>query len=166
MKSISVLLPIVALGVACSTGDRESSAMCGITFLAGANRVLAQLPMIHAVLTDPPPEMTGVVPARVVGYSPARASVGDGPDGVVLDFEGEGFPELPGFGVALVDDSIEVFRGVLIFMVEPPEDYPEIGTVFGDSTNVPLYALRVNWSSVNSERCPIFSPVDTATSSR
>jgi hypothetical protein len=161
MKRILFLLPIVSLSIGCTTRDPADSAMCGITFLASANRVLDQMPNIHAVLTDPPPDMTGVIQARVVGYGRARALVGDGPDGVLVGYEGEGFPELPGFGVALVDDSIEVFRGVLIFLIEPPENYPEIGTLAGASGNLPLFGLRVNWSSVNSERCPIFPAPDT-----
>ena len=32
----------------------------------------------------------------------------------------------------------------------------------GEETLLPLYGLRVTWSTVSSERCPLFAPLDTA----
>jgi hypothetical protein len=101
------------------------------------------------------------VPARVVGRGTAHALAARTDSGVALGYEGEGFPDRPGFGVALVDDSSEVFRGVLIFDSDGPADYPQIGTVSSASSTVPLYAMRITWSRVSNPKCPLFAPDST-----
>jgi hypothetical protein len=79
-----------------------------------------------------------------------------------LGYDGEGLPSEPGFAVAIVDDSSEAFRGVLIFETNPPEGYPELGVVAQGANSVPLFGLRIHWSSVNSEDCPIFAAPDSS----
>jgi hypothetical protein len=78
-----------------------------------------------------------------------------------LGYEGEGFPDTPGFALALVEDSLDTFMGVLIYDLEPPQQLPQLGTVSSSTTTVPLFALRVMWSAVSSERCPMFADPGT-----
>ncbi len=66
-----------------------------------------------------------------------------------------------------MDDSSEVCRGILIWDKEPPpEDFPRIGTIADANTAMPLIGVRVNWPSVNSERCPLFAELDTSAMQR
>ncbi len=150
---------------ACSPSNRgENSAICGITMLAAGARILDHITLPHLALTEPPEALhEGIVPARVVGYGTTPAVTGLADDGrVTVTYQGEGFPSRPGFGAALVDDSSEVFRGILIWDAEPPPaDYPLIGTIANTSITMPLIAVPVNWSSVNSDRCPLFAELDT-----
>lgn len=160
MKRVAVTSMIVAL-LGCGPRDPQNSAACGIMFMASGNRVLDQLVNLHAILQRPPEEiMSGYVPTRVLGYRASRSLASMDGDMAVLQFEGDGLPDVPGFGLALVDDSSEVFRGVLVFEPDPPR-YQEIGRVTGPTSSVPLFGLRVHWSSVNSDRCPLF-PDSTA----
>ncbi len=157
-------LSLLALA-ACSPPNRgENSAICGITMLAAGARILDQIALPHMALTEPPEELhEGIVPARVVGYgtTPAVTGLADD-DRVIVTYQGEGFPSRPGFGAALVDDSSEVLRGILIWDAEPPPaDYPRIGTITNTSTTIPLIGVSVNWQSVNSDRCPLFAELDT-----
>lgn len=157
------LLPLLILTMACESRDPQNSAFCGMTMMASGNRVLDQLVNLHAILEQPPEEMmSGQVPTRVLGYPvghslPAAADSGR----VALGYQGEGLPQIPGFGLALVDDSSEVFRGVVVFDPEPPQGYPEIGTISDATGTLPLFGLRIHWTSVNSEQCPLF-PTDSA----
>ena len=162
-RRASVFL-VFALGAACGGGNRQNSALCGITMIASANRVLDQMPNVHAILSEPPEELTaGYVPTRVVGFATARSVATGNEEGpFTLGYDGEGLPAAPGFAVAIVDDSSEVFRGVLIFETDPPQGYPELGVVAQGANSVPLFGLRVHWSSVNSEDCPIFTAPDSA----
>ncbi len=164
------LLPLLLLTTACAPPNRgENSAICGITMLASATRIIEQVTLPHMALTEPPDELkSGVVPARVVGFGTSPASTGQGDDGrISVAFQGEGFPTEPGFGVALIDDSSEVFRGILIWDKEPPpRDYPSIGTISDPNIVMPLIGVRLNWASVNSDRCPIFANLDTLEAAR
>ena len=159
--SVFLLLTFCA---ACGGGNRQNSALCGITMIASANRVLDQVPNTYALLSEPPEALTaGYVPTRVVGFATARSmATSDGEGPLTLGYDGEGLPAEPGFGVAIVDDSSEVFRGVLIFETNPPEGYPELGVVAQGENSVPLFGLRIHWSSVNSEDCPIFAAPDSS----
>jgi hypothetical protein len=158
------LLALVAVA-ACGPPNRgENSAICGITMLASATKIVDQINLLHKALSEPPQAVTeGLVPARVVGYGTTAAVAGMAEDGsAVVEFRGEGFPTRPGFGAALIDDSSEVFRGILIWDKEPPPDtFPQIGTIATESTVLPLIGIRVSWASVNSERCPIFANLDS-----
>jgi hypothetical protein len=125
--------------------------------------VLEQFATPSKIMSQLPMGVEGVVPARVVGFGTARALAASGPDGVILGYEGEGFPTTPGYALALVEDSLDTFMGVLIYDLEPPESIPQLGTVSSSTTTVPLFGLRVMWSAVSSERCPMFAAPDTGT---
>jgi hypothetical protein len=147
----------------CAEGDPENNPVCGISAMAGASMVLEQFATPGKIMTYLPDGVEGVVPARVAGYGTARALAAPGPDGVILGYEGEGFPATPGFALALVEDSLDTFKGVLIYDLEPPQNIPQLGTVSSATTTIPLFALRVMWNAVSSERCPMFAPPDTGT---
>lgn len=149
-----LMLPLLA----CERNP-ENSATCGLTFIAAAGIVLQSLQDVNRLVANPPLELTEVLPARVVGYGTERAMVARGPDGLVLGYQGQGFPPVPGFGLVLVDDSSEVVRGVLIYEAEPPQGYPKLGTITGASSTLPLYGARVHWPSVTAPRCPLFAAV-------
>jgi hypothetical protein len=125
--------------------------------MASGNKVLDQLQNVHALLEEPPTELlSGAVPTRVLGYGSSQSLAAEGEGGAVLGYEGDGLPAEPGFGLALVDDSSEVFRGVLVFEVQPPPGFPQIGTISSATSTLPLFGLRIHWSSVNSDQCPLF----------
>ena len=156
------ILAASLLFLACGRGDSASSFACGIQAIAGPAMVLEQLPLAGRILTQIPDGIEGVVPARVVGYPSAHALAAPGPDGVVLGYEGEGFPSLPGFGLILVEDSLETFQGVLVYEIEAPRGMPMLGSISSPTMTLPVYGLRVTWSAVSDPRCPLLSPVDTA----
>ncbi|MDH5198988.1 MAG: hypothetical protein OEY20_17230 [Gemmatimonadota bacterium] len=158
-RSALLLLP---LALACG-GDRnpENSAVCGLAAMAAGSMILDQFQGASTVIPTAPPDLAGTVPARVVGRGTTRALVARTETGVSLGFEGEGFPDRPGFALVLVDDSSEVLRGVLIFEADGPADYPQIGTISSATSTLPLYAMRVNWGRVSNERCPLFAASDS-----
>jgi len=157
-------LALVLLVLAGCGGGRnpENSAVCGFATLAVGVTVLDQFQTATTVMADVPEDLDGTVPARVVGRGTARALVARTDAGVVLGYEGEGFPEQPGFAIVLVDDSSEVTRGVLIFDSDGPVDYPQIGSIASATSTIPLYAMRIGWARVSDERCPLFARPDTA----
>ena len=87
----------------------------------------------------------------------------EGPEGIVAGYEGAGFPLQPGFAVAIVDDSTEAFRGILIFETDGPADYPQIGTLSSAESTLPLYAMRAPWSQISTSECPLFRNLADAT---
>jgi hypothetical protein len=155
---------VLALALVACHGERnaENSAVCGLTAMATGNMILEQFQGGATLLHAPPAGLVGDVPARVVGRGTASALAAQTDSGVVVGYRGEGFPDHPGFAVALVDDSSEVFRGVLIFESYGPADYPQIGTISSASSTLPLYAMRINWAHVNDAKCPLFAARDTA----
>jgi hypothetical protein len=159
MKRTVLLIALVLIG--CTEGDPENNPVCGIAAMAGAAMVLEQFGVPGKILEEIPEGVEGVVPARVVGWRTARALAGVGPDGAVLGYEGPGFPEIPGFGLVLVEDSLEVFKGVLVFETEAPNGLPRLGTISSTTSTIPLYGLRVTWGAVSSPRCPLFREIDT-----
>ncbi len=160
---------IVAVGAAllvaaaCGGGNRENSPVCGFASMAGATMVLDQMRTGTKVLTAVPAAVEGPVPTRVVGYGTSRSLAAPGADGVVLTYEGEGLPRIPGFGLILVEDSAETFKGVLVFETEPPLDYPLLGAISDPVITLPVYGLRVTWAAVSQPRCPLFAEIDTTT---
>lgn len=156
--------PLAPLGVLLLTacgGNPENSAACGFSFMAGASMILQQANSPAAFLSSPPRGLTGTVPARVVGHGSAKALVGTGTQGVILGYEGDGFPAQPGFGLVLVDDSSDMARGVLIYEPVPPMGYPTIGQISGGAAVFPLYATRVHWGAISDPKCPMFAPLDS-----
>jgi hypothetical protein len=159
MRRILSLLPLVL--TACQEGNPENSFACGIAAVAGPMMVLEQFGIPGKVMLDVPDGVEGVVPARVVGHGTARALAGAGPDGVVLGYEGEHFPNPPAFGLIVAEDSLDTFQGVLIFATQPPPSLPLLGSISSATTTLPLYGLRVNWTAVSNEQCPLFGSIDS-----
>ncbi|MFQ5702576.1 MAG: hypothetical protein ACE5HT_00985 [Gemmatimonadales bacterium] len=159
---IAVLLLAIALA-ACTEGNPENNPVCGISSMAAASMALEQFATPGKLIQEVPEGVEGVVPAKVVGYGTARAITGRGPGGLILGYEGEGFPKTPGFGILMVEDSLDTFKGVLIYDIDPPQGILGLGSISSSSSTIPLFGLRVNWSSVSSERCPLFAPIDTTT---
>jgi hypothetical protein len=145
-RSLVLLLP---LALACG-GDRnpENSASCGLAAVAAGSMILDHFQGRSTVMAAAPADLAGTGPARVVGRGTTRALVARTDAGVSLGFEGEGFPEYPGFAIVLVDDSTEVLRGVLVFETDGPADYPQIGTISSATSTLPLYAMRISWSRI------------------
>lgn len=147
--------------IACERGNPENSPVCALQHLAAANAVVSELRAGTKALYSAPDEVTGTVPTRVTGYGTGRSVVERTPDGLILSFDGEGFPQSPGFGLVLVEDSLDTFKGVLIMDIEPPIEYPRLGWVSHGTKSIPLYGLRVTWAGVSSDMCPLFAPLDT-----
>jgi hypothetical protein len=152
MRKLFLLLLLTG----CDTNP-ENSALCGFSSMAGATMALQYMRNEQARLQTPPGGLEAVLPARAVGYGTSRVLVTDSPSGLVLGYEGVGFPATPGFGVLVVDDSSETVRGVLIYDKEVQQGMPVIGTISGSTSTIPLYGLRVNWTSVSDVRCPMFA---------
>ncbi len=156
MKRSLLFLPLAAL--ACG-GNPENNAACGFASIAAGSIVVQSMENLSQVVATPPANIPSVLPAKVVGRGTTRARASRGKEGLILGYEGAGFPKVPGFGLLLVDDSLEVVRGVLIFDPDPPKGYPSLGSIAGAGTTLPLYGLRVHWPSLNAPRCPMFQPV-------
>lgn len=156
MRRRLAFLPLVLL--ACR-GNPENSAACGFTSIAAASMVMQSMQDLSHAVATPPANLPAELPAKVVGHGTVRTTVTSGPAGLSLRYEGEAFPTLPGFGLLLVDDSLEVVRGVLIYEPELPPGFARIGTISTATTTLPLIGLRVHWPSLNAPRCPMFQPL-------
>jgi hypothetical protein len=154
MKRVFLFIPLLA---GCAAGNRENTASCGFASIAAASMIINSLENLNLVVSNAPQNVPGELPAKVVGYGTAKVVVAPGADGLVMGYEGEGFPAVPGFGLLLVDDSSEVARGVMIFEPEGPGGYPRLGTVSSTTHSIPLYGLRVHWPSLNAPKCPLFA---------
>ena len=130
--------------------------------MASANRVLEQIRTGARALSFPPDELDGTIAARVVGFGTQPALAAGSPEGAVVGYDGEGFPTRPGFGLAVIEDSAEAFKGVLIFDLDPPQIMTQIGTVSNATTTLPLFGARISWAAVSNDRCPLFGPIDAA----
>ncbi|HEX9579892.1 MAG TPA: hypothetical protein VF970_02180 [Gemmatimonadales bacterium] len=155
MNRAFAVLAAAAL-VACGRPS-ENSASCGFASIAAGAMVLQSLQNLNMVATTAPAQVPAELPARVIGYGTAQVMIGEGPDGLTMGYEGQGFPPVPGFGLLLVDDSTETPRGVLIYETEGPGGYPRVGTITGTNATIPLYGLRVHWPSLNAPKCPLFA---------
>jgi hypothetical protein len=149
------------VALACSPSNPENTASCGIAAMAGATMVLEQLRGSGRFLEAAPAGLAGTVPARVVGYGTTAALVAESEDGILVAYEGPGFPSYPGWGLALVEDSLDTFKGVLIYETEPPLGAPLLGGVAGGNYTIPLHGARVSWARVSDPRCPLFGSIDT-----
>lgn len=159
MRRLTLLMAVA--GVGCGSGNPENSAACGFASIAGATMVLEQMSSGTKVLQSIPDGLRGTVPARVAGFGTAPAVVDSAAAGPVLRYRGHGFPATPGFGLALVEDSADTFKGVLVYDLTPPQGYPRLGTVTDGRLTIPLFGLRVAWAAVSDPRCPLFGPIDT-----
>jgi len=158
----AITLPVLSL--ACSVEDRENTASCGFAAMAGATMVLEQLRGGGRFMDAVPEGLQGTVPVRVVGYGTTAGLVADSPEGPLVAYDGPGFPQLPGWGLALVEDSLDTFKGVLVYETEPPRGLPILGGVVGGNYTVPLYAARVSWAAVSDPDCPLIGSIAAADS--
>ena len=148
------------------TGDRSRAPTCGLAQLAGPALIQQQLTNLPYVLTDPPPRgLPASLPARVVGHpEQGEMLVAYTRNQLVMGYQGTGFPVGPGgYGLLVVDDSTRRAEGVLVYQSEVPRNYPELGTVTGDSRSIPLFGVRVDWLGVNNPRCPLLGAAAPAT---
>jgi hypothetical protein len=93
-------------------------------------------------------------------------------DRLVMGYQKTEFPITATYALLVVDDSTQRAQGVLIYESEPPKSYPRLGTVTGGpgggggagaERTVPLFGVRVDWSSVNNPRCPLLGAAAPAT---
>lgn len=162
MRRLSVLL-LSLVAAACGREAGENSMRCGITHTVAVNRVLEHMQSGSRLIAEPPPDAAGRVPVRVIGYGTQEGIAADTEEGLLIGYEGEGFPTA-GFGVVLLEDSADTFQGVLVYDVEPPTGYPQLGTVVSGARSLPLFGMRVSWAAVSDDECPLFAPLDTAES--
>lgn len=158
-RVITAAFALAAAG--CADRHPENSAACGIANMAGATMVLEQLRSGTRFLGSAPAELHGVVPARIAGRGTRPAVVDTAAAGLLVQYRGEGFPARPGFGLALVEDSADTFKGILIYDLDPPRHLPLLGGITNSERTFPLYGLRVSWGAVSDPRCPLFGRVDT-----
>ncbi len=162
MNRIPLSIPALAvLALACGEGNPENRAACGFAVLGAANKVLEQLQTGSRVLAEVPDDFRGTVPARIPGYGTVPALVGESAEGPIVAYDGEGFPQRPGFGLILVEDSTDTFQGVLIYDLDPPMGYPVLGGVSNGHYVIPMFGLRVAWGAISTRRCPLFASVDS-----
>ncbi len=161
-------LLLLSLALVACRGNPENSAACGFASIAAASMVMQSLQDLSHVVSTPPATLPDTLPGKVVGRGTTRLVKSSGSEGLVLQYEGEGLPKLPGFGLLLVDDSLEVARGVLIFEPESPPGFAKLGSIVSATspTALPLLGLRVHWPSLNAPRCPMFQPVAGDSASR
>jgi hypothetical protein len=152
-------LALVSLALAACRGNPENSAACGFASIAAGSLVMQSLQDVSHAVTAVPAALPDTLPGKVVGHGTTRLVKTGRPDSLVLQFEGPDLPQIPGFGLLLVDDSLEVVRGVLIFEPEAPPGFTRLGTVASSTAKVPLLGLRVHWPSLNAPRCPMFQTV-------
>lgn len=158
MKPFTLLAAPLLLLAACH-GNPENNAACGFTSMAVASRLVQSLQDLSHVVNTPPKDVPALLPGKVVAHGTSRVTATRSDSGLDLRYAGEGFPQVPGFGVLLVDDSTEAVRGVMVFEPEPPKGYPKLGTIESGGTKLPLYGMRVHWADLNAPRCPMFQPL-------
>jgi len=160
------LVSVVGLALAACSVDRSRSPVCGMALLVGPNLILQQLGDARALLTDAPRGLPGALPVRIIGQADtAHARVTGDRDHLVLELDRPFIPTVTVdstgrdstvFGVLLVDDSTAVVHGVLIYeQPRPPSGYARVGTLADYQRAVPLYGLRVSWSTVSNAKCPL-----------
>jgi hypothetical protein len=159
MKRPIALVPLALLALCACGGNPENSAACGFASIAAGSLVVQSLQDLSHAVTAVPTSVPDTLPGKVVGHGTARVVKTGGPDSLVLEFRSPDLPKVPGFALLLVDDSLEVVRGVLVFEPEGPPGFKRIGTVVGGPARLPLLGLRVHWPSLNAPRCPMFQPV-------
>jgi hypothetical protein len=162
MRPLPLLL-FVALAAGCGEQNPENSASCGFAILGAANKALEQLYTGTRVLSEVPDDFGGTVPARVPGHGTTPAPVDETEQGPIVAYGGEGFSP-GGFGVIMVNDSTDMSEGVLIYDLDPPMGYPVLGGVSNGQYTIPLFGMRVAWSAVSTERCPLFAKIDSTES--
>lgn len=153
-RLIAVAFALVACGQ-----DQARPPACGIVQVGGPSVILQSFSNVARVITETPQGLPPTIPARVVGGEQTDALVGYGETGLVVGFQGAGFPTEKAFGLLVVDDSTETVKGVLIYQsAAPPDDYPRLGLVSGATGTIPLFGVRVRWNEISNPRCPLLGP--------
>jgi hypothetical protein len=162
---VSPAAVLLLAAVACRV-ERQRSPVCGMALLVGPSLIQQQMADARALLTDAPRGLPSTLPARVAGSADTgRVLVGNDTERLELELQGIPLPVISVdstrrdstvFALLLVDDSTSVVQGVLLYERDrPPAEYPRLGVVASGSRNVPLYGLRLNWSSVSNPQCPL-----------
>lgn len=162
MLSRVTLFCLTPLVVSCG-GDRSGSPTCGIAALAGPMLIQERLKQAPFVLTDAPRGLATSLPARVAGSGQqGQVAVSYRRHQLSMTYQGPNFPALPTdttvYALLVVDDSTQRAEGVLIYEgARPPATYPSLGvvTAAGTDQSIPLYGVRVDWSSMSNPRCPL-----------
>jgi len=142
---------------ACSgSGDRGSSAACGLAALAGPTALLAQFGVPDQTLASPPRSLPERLVVRQVAGQAYPAIVGRADSLWIIGMQGQ----LPakveaGFGV-LVQDLNGETAGVMLYEGTPVEGAPVIGTVSVGAGTVPLIGIRLERAKIEDPRCPLF----------
>ena len=159
------------VSAACGS-DRARSPTCGLALLVGPSMIQQRFLGAASAITDAPRGLPPSLHARVIfvgeGAKPPQGEVvvAYNQSQLVLGYQGTGFPPAPGgYGLLVVDDSTQRAEGVLLYESEPPKSYPQVGSVSGGERSVPLFAVRVNWPSMNNPRCPLLGAPTPATGS-
>jgi hypothetical protein len=155
----SALFAVPLVVLAACHGNPENSAACGFTSMAVASRLVQSLQDLSHAVTAPPSDVPAELPGKVVAHGTTRITASRSVAGLALRYTGEAFPQVPGFGLLLVDDSTEAVRGVMIFEPDPPKGWPKVGTIEDGGTSLPLLGMRVHWADLNAPRCPMFQPL-------
>ncbi len=165
LESMRHIAPLCALmAIACGEPNPENTATCGFAILGAANKALEQLHSGNRLLSDAPADFRGMIPARVPGHGTVAALVGETDQGPIVAYDGDGFPPVSGYGVIMVNDSTDATEGVLIYDLDPPMGYPILGGVSNGRYVIPLFGMRVAWSAVSTDRCPLFAKIDSTAS--
>lgn len=161
MRSLTACATLVAGLTAGACGsDAHRPPPCGFATIVGAPVVIQEtFKNVTKVITDVPLGLPPRLPVRLVGGDQTVSLVGyDGDSGIVVGFEGTGFPLQGGWALLIADDSTGVFHGALIYQSAGPGpelNYPTLGLVSGATRTIPLYGVRVHWRDVSNPRCPL-----------
>jgi hypothetical protein len=154
------LLGATALG-ACGGRDQSHSPTCGMAQFIGPSLIQEQLRLLPFVLTEAPRGLPSTLPARVAGSAqPSTVTITTNGPRLTMVYQGSNFPpsvsESSVYGLLVVDDSTQRAQGVLLYEGQrPPQTYPQLGTVTSGDRRIPLYGVRVDWTSVSNPRCPL-----------
>jgi hypothetical protein len=155
MRSLLVLTFLLMAGCT-GSGDRPTSAACGLASLAGPTALLAQFSIPDQTLGTPPRTLPERLVVRSVAGPAYPAIVGRADSLWIIGVEGSLPPNVkPGFGVLVLDPS-EKARGVVLYEGTPVEGAPEIGRVSVGDITVPLIGIQVDPAKIEDPRCLLF----------
>ncbi len=153
----ALAITVVTALAACGPVEPRPPA-CGIpTEVIAPQAILRMFTNVRNTVFEPPLNLPSTLPTRVVitGHK-SEAIVGYGETGLVIGFQGAGFPVAGGYGLLVVDDSTNTYQGVMIYeSAGPDEDFPTIGMVSARIGEIPLYGVRVPWREMSNPRCPL-----------
>ncbi len=156
-------IAVLAALTACEPAEPRPPA-CGIpTAVIAPEAIFRAFTSVRNTVFEPPLDLPSTLPTRVVvtGHK-SEAIVGYGEAGLVIGFQGAGFPAAGGYGLLVVDDSTNTYQGVMIYeSARPDDDFPTIGIVSARIGEIPLYGVRVRWREMSNPRCPLLGEPDS-----